>query len=287
MVACSVAFRSECAPSLAMCAAEYALYRRLAAATAYQHSRAVRLFEAWLGRPATVGDLTDETVSRWLASLEVTHAQRTVAGHRTNVLTLWRDAAARGLCVPPNRVRRVPRPDPCPVAWTLDELRAVLCVCRQLTGVLVNNAPRADYFATLVNAAYDTGLRRSDLFLLRRDAIRADGSLTLRQHKTGRTHCVQLRTPTLDGLAHLPGPRPLSWPYHSPSFFYKVWKRIIRVAGVRHGALQQIRRTGASHLAIDHPERVSRYLGHRTPGMQRHYVDLAIAEPRRILPPPL
>jgi integrase len=62
---------------------------------------------------------------------------------------------------------------------------------------------------------------------------------------------------------------------------------VILPAGVRNGCLQQIRRTGATLLAMTHPEAVQRYLGHRTPTMVRHYVDESIARPQPFLPPEL
>lgn len=64
---------------------------------------------------------------------------------------------------------------------------------------------------------------------------------------------------------------------------YTFWrKHVIDVARVCHGAMQQIRRTGATHLAIDHLDAVQQFLGHLTPDMWRHYVDRS---PGDSLPP--
>lgn len=113
-----------------------------------------------------------------------------------------------------------------------------------------------------------------------------NGSIVMRQHKTGIPHFPRIRPDTYVGIGALVGDRPLACPYKSQSDWYTFWKKnVITPAGVRHGALQQIRRTGATHLAIGHPEAVQRYLGHRTPSMQRHYVDQSIATPQQHLPP--
>lgn len=266
---------------------QYALARSLSRGAEYQMRRSVILYSLYRRRTTTVDDLEPEAVSRWLQHLQETHSQRTVAGHRANVLALWRDLANRELVAPPNRVRRVSRPDPCPVAWTLDELESVLRQCEQLRGTFRSRpASRSVYCRTLVLSAYDTGLRRSDLWRLRREQIRPDGSIVLRQQKTGRTHCPRLRDCALEGIHELPGDVPLQCPYSSASDWYRWWKSaVIGPAGVRPGALQQIRRTGATHLAVSHPEAVQRYLGHRTPQMSRHYVDESLSDPQQYLPP--
>lgn len=92
----------------------------------------------------------------------------------------------------------------------------------------------------------------------------------------------------MEMIAALPGDRPLACPYRCRSAFYRWWRRaIIQPAGVRPGALQQIRRTGATHLAIEHRSEVQRYLGHASPEMQRHYIDESLASPITHLPPPI
>jgi len=265
--------------------AEYLLQHRLQPCSAYQLGHTVALFAAWLQRQATVADLEDGIVSQWLCGLEADHCQRTVAGHRGNLLCLWRIAADQGVVDPPYRVRRVPRPPPHPVAWTLEELRQLLEVCSRQPGTFRDGRPRSLYLTTLIRAAYDTGLRRSDLWLLDRSQVRPDGTIVIRQHKTGWPLTPQLRHTALQGFRGLGGERPLRCPFGSTGAWYKYWQGIISQAQIRPGCLQQLRRTGASHLAIDHPDAVQRYLGHRTPGMQRHYVDLSIARPIAILPP--
>jgi len=263
----------------------YAITHGIASSTHYSYSRAVELFGQWLGRPATVLDLDQLQVSRWLESVQRTHAPRTVATHRVNLLTLWRDCADRGLCPQPGRVRPIRKPDPLPIAWTMQELQALAIAVAKLEGNLTEGIPAATYFSALLFAAYETGLRRSDLWRLERSQIRQDGGIVMLQKKTGRRHWPRIQPQTVAMIAQLPGARPLSWPFRSASNFYKRWKRITKAAGVRHGALQQIRRSGATHLAVDHRDQVQRYLGHQSPDMQRHYVDESIASPQQFLPP--
>lgn len=267
---------------------EYVLVANLRASTSYLYRRTVQLYSTFLGRPAGLRDLTDQTVNRWLLSLEATHSQVTIAGHRTVLLILWRDLARRGLVDPPRRVRRVTRPEPSPIAWTIAEARQILEQARRLRGRFPSGAGRAAYCEALILVVWDTGLRRSDAWSVRRDMVRPDGTVVLRQAKTGRAHWPRLRPETLRQWSSLPGDPPLRCPYRSRSAFYRFWRRdIIAAAGVRSGALQQLRRSGATHLAALHPDAVQQYLGHRTPTMQRHYVDRSIAHPQQHLPPEL
>lgn len=265
----------------------YLLERRLRENSQYQLARIVGRYSEWLGRCATLADLDDQTVSRWLACEEGRLGGRTVADCRGGLLRLWRLAADHGLVDAPRRVRRCPKPAPMPIAWTLAELRTLVAVCSIQRGCFRDGRPRALYLVTLAHSAYDTGLRRSDLWSLDRRQVRPDGTVLVRQSKTGQPHAPRLRETALEGFRQLAGEKPLRCPYRHAGSFGKLWRGLVRLAHVRPGCLQQIRRTGASHLAIDHPEAVQRYLGHRTAEMQRHYVDESIARPVGVLPPEL
>jgi len=270
------------------CVADYAIERRITAGSEYQLGRSVRLFAEWLQRDALPTDLTDRTVSSWLRDLETTHAQRTVAGHRGNLLMVWRFAAGRSLCEYPGKVRREPKPRPTPIAWTTEELHRVLAACDQLTRTSRHGVDLRVYFTAITRAAYETGLRRSDLWRLRRSQIRPDGRIVgLRQHKTGNPITPQLQPETLALIDNLNGDPPLNWT-GSDSVFYHWWAKIIRAANVRSGALQQLRRTGATYIARDAGEdEATAYLGHTTTEMRRHYIDRSISTPHAPQPPRL
>lgn len=262
----------------------YILVRAISPAGAVAIRAAVNCFSRYLGRSATLADLCDATVSAWIAATESCLAKRTVAGYRSTVLTIWRDAAGQGLCQPPNRVRRCPRPRPCPHAWTIAELRQLLQCAASLTGCY-GAVPKATYMQALIRAAYETGLRRSDLWSLRREEIRDDGTIWRRQHKTGAAHACRLEPDTLDLIALLPGDTPLAWQWGSPRRFYDEWQLLLVMARLRAGALQQLRRTGATHVAIRDRSAVQRYLGHATAAMQAHYVDESLASGEIVRPP--
>lgn len=268
-------------------AGAYSLVKSLCDSASYQLSNSLSRFSLHLGKDAEICDLKPDKVNAWLVALEATHSQRSIAGHRGNLLALWRWLAELGDCEAPRQIRKVRKPEPMPVAWTLDELRQLLAVAEQAPGEMPDGTPFAVYWPATIQVAYSTGLRRSDLWILRHEQIRQNGSIFLRQHKTGQTHQPQLSAKALCLIRQIKHDPPLAWQGSNVRQWYDRWARLVKAAGIRPGALQQIRRTGATHLAIDHPERVQRYLGHRSVTMQRHYVDLTIAAPQSELPPEL
>lgn len=256
---------------------EYQTIRPLSPQAAYLMRRTAVLYGQHLGRVATVDDLQDLTVSRWLA------AQRgsawTLSGHRTRILSLWRFAARRGLCGPPGEVRHCPAPEPMPRAWTVEQVRRLLDATRHL------NARAAAYFHALIQAAYESGLRKGDLDRLRKDEVDPSGVLAVRQHKTGGVHVVAVRPETAAEIVALPGETPLRSPWSSGRTG-EYWQRLRLWAGLARGGLHQLRRTGATLIAAEHGEDAARaWLGHRSAEMIRHYVDRAVTQPRPYLPP--
>lgn len=254
--------------------ARYSLRRGLCAKAAYFLGRTVEIFDEWLGRSSAVPDLEEDIVSQWIAWLEGRYAPRTRSGLRSNLICLWRFIAEEKRCNWPGRVRRAPKPEPQPVAWTLDELRKLRLAALAATGNIANSgAPRSLYLATLLDAAYESGLRRGDLWRLTQSHFLPSGIITLRQHKTGSPHEPQIQLDTLRRIRTLPGECPLRWPGDEKCFYecWRIW--MIRPSGVRPGVLQQIRRTGATQLESIRPQDTQRYLGHKTPDMKRHYID--------------
>lgn len=259
--------------------ARYSLRRGLGSGSGYFLVRTVVIFENFLGRVATCADLTDDAVSQWVRWMEDRWqmdgeiSPRYRHGLRGNLLCLWRFIAEEGECEWPRRIRRAPIPEPQPIAWTLDELRKLRVAALAALGTIKNGAARSLYLVTLLDAAYESGLRRGDLWRLEQSQFLPRGVIILRQNKTRWPHEPQVQADTLARIRQLPGKFPLKWPGNAKGF-YRCWRRwMIRPSGVRPGVLQQIRRTGATQIESIRPQDTQRYLGHRTPDMKKHYVD--------------
>lgn len=261
--------------------ADYATVRGLCGQAAYLMRRTDRIYSDWLTRAARTGDLDDLSVSRWLEWAEGHYARWTCTGLRTRILCLWRFAARRKLCAGPGEVRREPAPTPMPRAYTVEEVGRLVRAARLLT-----TERTRDYFSALLPAAYESGLRKGDLQRLRREQIRPDGLIAVRQHKTGQPHIVSVRPETAAAILALPGDCPLKCPW-STARYGELWSRLRAMADVRDGGLQKLRRTGATWVAAEHGVEAARqFLGHRSGEMWRHYVDESLARPRPWMPPP-
>lgn len=257
---------------------QYALIRSLSRGAAYLLRWSCQSFAAYLGHEPTTENLTDGVVSAWLAGL--TGAPATRAEHRTHILSIWRFAARRGYCEPPGEVRRERPPEPQPDAWTPEEVGRLLAACERL-------GPEGDYLRVEIAAAYESGIRKSDLHGLRRDQI-GETVTGYRMSKTGFCHEPQLSPATVAAILARPGEHPLACPW-GPRKYRRLWARLRELAGVSgRGGCQRLRRTGATWVAVTQGLDAARsYLGHRSPEMVTHYVDRRYYRPRGVLPPSL
>jgi integrase len=266
----------------------YRIRRPLADSSLYQMRRTVGLFGHFLGHQPRTEDLTADTVSRWIMALEATHSPTSRHGHRGKLLILWRFAARHGFAAEPEarEIRRAPRPEPNPVAWSQEQVEQLVAVCRACLSTVLGR-PLGSYLVALVRAGWDTGLRRSDLWGLRREDIGPDGSVAVRQRKTGWVVSPRLSEETRRLVLAEPGAQPLAW-WASERQFYKQWGSILGRAHVGTGALQRLRRSAATAVAsLDGTDATREFLGHRTADMWTRYVDRRLAWPRRYSPPGL
>lgn len=256
---------------------DYARARPLSPGAVYLLRRTAILYTAHLGHLVTTDDLTDDAVSSWIAGQEGRTSQSTLAGHRTRLLCLWRFAAKRRWCLPPGDVRPARPPDPQPEAWTIDEVGRLLAACPRM-------GADGAYLAALISTAYESGLRRGDCQRLHRMQIGT--VIRMRQHKTGFGHEPQLRPETVAAVLALPGEYPLRCPWSSRRYT-KAWRRLRKLAALPdRGGCQQLRRTGATWVAVSEGIDAAReFLGHRSAEMVEHYVDRRFYKPRGHLPP--
>jgi integrase len=224
------------------------------------------------------------TLSDFIASLERNTAEyspRYIKNHRANLLTILRFAADRLNIpeIPARHVRRVKVPPPDPWAWSDDELARLVQAASSIGGNLPfrRRCTRSLYSLALIGAAYDTGLRRGNLFSLKHEQIAFDGIIRVRHHKTGQPHTCQLSPHVANLVRSIPYERPLNWTASSAEYS-SLWRELCAIAGIRYGLTQQVRRTAATCVWEDEPAVVQRFLGHLTSDMWRFYVDVKRSE---------
>jgi len=121
----------------------------LSQGSAEQLAVAVRQYGRWLGRPATLADLTRENLLAYLRSLVGRLAPATINSRRQALLTLWRAAAQEGLLAPPPPIPKLIVPERLPVAWTIDQVSQLLRTIKTRPG---------HWYGVPVSLAWEIGL---------------------------------------------------------------------------------------------------------------------------------
>lgn len=249
-------------------------------------------FEFFLGRAATVDDLTDDRVSDWVTHLLETgaFARQTVYSYRRGLLILWRFSFEAGLCERwPTRVKRVRAPVPIPEAISADDALRVLLACQRITGRHRSGLPRAKTAMAIVACTWDSGLRLGDLLRLAFVDFDQTGRGMLMQHKTGFAVAFQLSSVAIAAVDDIADPaRKLVFGGVVPeSQVYELMREASALAGVAVGT-RKLRKSGATAVEIERPGAAMAYLGHRTPGLAaRHYIDPRFIQRQKTNPPAL
>lgn len=118
----------------------------------------IRSFWKWLRYEPTIDDLTDLTISRFLEHRATVRSPYTAEKERTQLLSLWRFAADRGIlkdrpCVPP-----APLPERIPTAWTVEQLQSLMRSAAATRG-LVGKVPAGVWYAALLSVLWETAER--------------------------------------------------------------------------------------------------------------------------------
>ena len=266
----------------------YALRSDLSPGYVQQLRVTVNKFAAWLGRPARLKDLADDTVNRWLGSIAL--SRQTIATQRRNLLVLWRAAFQDELVDElPRRVRRIQVPRTLPLAWELSQLDALLAAASKLRGVFRRSrVRRAAWWRAFVLTGWDTGLRLGDLLHLRFDAIGSDGTLAVLQRKTNSPLLCRLRPETVAAiLATSPPQRELVFGgVLGRDQIFKQFKALCACAGFS-GTTKGLRKSSATWVESLQPGAGKTHLGHLSDGVAaKHYIDARIVGRFRSVPLP-
>lgn len=175
----------------------YALSHDIRGSTVEQYRTTARVLNGWNQKPIVVSAMSDELVNRFLRDYASASKPHTVASKRRQLLALWRAASEEGLCKPPRKIRAVRLPETRRDVWSADEVRRLAEACEKVAGrIPISEIQTGPALAALVRAAWDTGMRRSDLLRLERAHAEHDGWLEIVQRKTGRLVLCRLSETT-------------------------------------------------------------------------------------------
>lgn len=264
----------------------YARDKDAAPRTIEQYRFALRTFERWLKRPATLRDFTDDKLNRWIVWALENYARPTLRSQRGALLTLWRYAAELRLINRlPVRVRKV-RVDPAiPQAWYPADMRALLAAARQAPGAFRDGTPRADALVAWMLVGYYSGLRPCDTMAFRRQDVGREGVCVARQSKTRTPIVFSLPPDAMAAVRRIvQAGRDRVFPMTRKAAYY--WWLWLKDQAQVSGSPKWLRRTGATQVEIQQPGSAMAFLGHKTPGLAyRHYVDARQVQARKPTPP--
>lgn len=270
---------------------QYAAQRDVAPNTAKWLRYVAARYSRWLGRQAEASDLSDESLNAWLAALLAEPvARRTARSYRGALVMLWRFAIETDLIdAQPKRLRRIKVPPLVPCAWTEQEVLRLLDQAMAMLGRYRCGVARSTFWAALILAIWESGLRIGDLLGLRRDQVNADGIGVVVQKKTGWPIVFQLSSRTMRLIRELESDdRPLIFgKIICRKSVFAAMRRLTKSAGLS-GGTKKIRKSGAT--AVERREKGSAmaYLGHKTPGLAyQFYVDPRLTGQQKPTPPPL
>lgn len=257
----------------------YALTHEISKGYEQQLRIAARIFDEWSGG-IPVKEITGDHVNRWLIAISGNgRTPATIASKRRSVLVLLRDAVDERVIPPLGKIRPVKQPAKIPEAWSVDEVRSLLRVA--------NGNP---WWEAFIRVSWDTALRLDDVLSLKLSNIGPDGSICLTQKKTGWLHSCRLNPMTLACVMRLarPGMDDLFRLECCRRTFFKEFRRLVKLAGIRPGSSKWLRRGSSTAVEAIQPGAAMAHLGHRTPGLAyQHYVDPRLLQTASPLPPEL
>lgn len=263
----------------------YAPAKALSPRTVFIYGQSIRLLEQFLGRPAAVADLHEDTIIAFLRWREATpHPVRgmnrpaTVAKHRTQLLSLADYAFRKRLLEEAPVVKPLRVPKRLPRGFTADEVARLIRACRGRVGTIAG-IPARDWWGTLLWAAWCTAARRGELLAVRWADLDAGRQEIVFRADTRKGHtrdiARRIDARLADALdARRRAPADLVWPWdRKPTSLYGSMKLLCRQAAVPQLRLHAIRKASASYVqaaggdAADH-------LDHSDPAITRdHYLD--------------
>lgn len=253
----------------------------------------IKSLNSYTGRETLTTELCADLLNGYLLWLRNSgRSPFTCKQRRASLLVLWRAAADDGFApaVPPtSKIRQVRTPDPPKEVWSPGDVAKLIASCDVIAGTFRTlPVDRPDYFRTLIAAAYDSGLRRSDLHAMRAAGI--DTRTNITQLKTGRCVVVKFSEHTARQIAAFVSGsgRELIWPRWSEhrGVFSRMFQKIVLSAGLK-GSFSKLRKTSGTEVERLAPGSGWVHLGHSSPDTARvWYINQARAYAGNVPLPP-
>lgn len=266
----------------------YALLRELKPHTRGLYEMLWSRFERFLGRPATVADLDDVLVARYLRWRAETVGWRgrlpspaTIRKDRVMIAAVWTYAARKRWAAEFPELPKIKVPKRLPVgrAYTAADVSALIRTARRRIGK-TGGLPSKWWWPTLIYTAVCSGERFSALTALRWGQVDLDRCRIVFLGSTRKNATRDIERAITPQLARMleeqrRGPDDLVWPWDRRARSQWASLQVLcRSAGVQYRGFHGLRRTAASYAALaGGAAAATALLDHSDPRLQVVYVD--------------
>ena len=245
------------------------------------YNTSIRTFSGYLRRPATLEDLTDLTVNRFLDFYRhIPRSPFSVNKERSNLLAMWRFACRKGFIKEWPDVAPEVEPERIPQAWTANQVCQLLSACDRQQGS-IGEIPAAAWWRALHLVCWDTGERIGAVRDLQWPHADLIGSYILvpaelRKGKR-RDRLYKLAPDTIQALKAIHQTEDkgiFPWPY-SRTYLWNRYTRLLKQAGLpadRQCKFHRIRRSVATHYEAAGGN-ATELLGHSSRSVTLAYLD--------------
>lgn len=227
-------------------------------------------FDRWLGRQATLADLTaaavEECCSAGLAGgPRSPWANGTASKFKRQIRSVWQRAADVGFVEQPAKLTRITVEQHQHTAWTGEEVSRLLWGCEHFSDVMLRGSgvSLGTWLQAKLRWLYNSGARHDESMTLRRsdfDLTQGVCRIPARLRKNSKAFTVTLTRGTIEGLRLIwesaEGPVFGAWPYdqNQPSWpaLDRVLRKVIVLSGLRgDDALRDAIMTRNGHRGVD------------------------------------
>jgi integrase len=226
--------------------------------TRLNYRGAINAFAVFLGRPPTIDDLNDDTVTLWLSDMltrgESTDSPRSVETSTSKascILTLWRFLAYRRVVEHFPTVELPDSPEPCPVALDESQLQRLFEAAQCRPG-FVAGIPARYWWPALFGFVFSTSERKGGTFATRWEWVSLDNRMAVIPASVRKGKRKTATYPLWEEVCWLLGRiteprRELVFPWDkSEGAFYKHYSKILidsQIPDTRKHKLQGLRVT--------------------------------------------
>lgn len=218
----------------------------------------IRQFSEYLGRPATLADLTDGICTRYCRWLQDNKgvAPQTISQRMNYLRAIWRWCCRERFVEKWPNFHTAPAEKPVPRAWTLQHLAKLMEAAAETSG-FVTCIPAGIWWFNLHRFAWETGERKTAMLEARWDDTDPERCLVEIPAKYRKGKCkgmlYTISRELMDDLVSMrPGDEPRLFPWAaSEATFYNQYAKILKRAGLpsdHKSKLHRMRKSFASHL---------------------------------------